>query len=147
MTESLPGPDWDSAVRALSPNRHYLDSFLGDLKRRTHLELIERWGGLPASGPVLKTDLFEEAMGPDAYLPDLGDRVIGMDISPAAVRKAHARFPACGVIAADVRRLPFGDRCFALIVSPSTLDHFPEPRDLDVSVRALARVPLNPADA
>jgi SAM-dependent methyltransferase len=105
--------------------------------------LIERWDGLPATGRVLKTDLFEEALGPDAYLSDLGQggaTVIGMDVSPTAAGKAQARFPACTMIAADARRLPFADGCFALIVSPSTLDHFPEPGDLTVSLRELARI-------
>lgn len=142
MKESLHGSDWDATVLGFDPNRHYLDDFLGDLKRRAHLGLIERWGGLPASGRVLKTDLFEEAMGPDAYLPDLGKEgtAVGMDISPAAASKAHVRFPGCRVIAADARALPFAGGCFALIISPSTLDHFPEPADLHRSLRELARV-------
>ncbi|MBC7790047.1 MAG: class I SAM-dependent methyltransferase [Anaerolineae bacterium] len=143
MKESLQGSDWDTTVLGLDPNRHYLDAFLGDLKRRAHLGLIERWGGLPASGRVLKTDLFEEAMGPDAYLPNLGNAggmVVGMDISPAAAGKAHVRFPGCDAIAADARALPFADGCFALIVSPSTLDHFPEPADLHRSLQEIARV-------
>jgi hypothetical protein len=38
-----------------------------------HLNLIERWGGRPASGWALKTDLFEEAMARDAYIRDLGE--------------------------------------------------------------------------
>jgi SAM-dependent methyltransferase len=143
MSEVRRGPDWNSTVLGLNPKTHYLDAFLGDLKRRVHLELIERWHGLSASGRVLKTDLFEEAMGPDAYLPDLGARgarVIGMDVSPAAAHKARRRFPACSVVAADARRLPFADGSFVLIVSPSTLDHFPSPADLTVSLRELARV-------
>jgi SAM-dependent methyltransferase len=143
MTEPRSGVDWDSAVSRFNPNAHYLDAFLGDLKRRAYLGLIARWDGLPASGRVLKTDLFEEAVGPDAYLPELGQggaTVIGMDVSPAAAGKAHARFAACRMIAADARRMPFADGSFALILSPSTLDHFPEPGDLSVSLRELARV-------
>jgi len=31
------------------------------MKRQAHLALIEQWGGLPAEGRVLKTDLFEKA--------------------------------------------------------------------------------------
>lgn len=135
--------EWDKTLHQLSGKAHYLDAFLGALKRRAHLQLIERWGGLPAAGRVLKTDLFEEAMGPDAFLSDLGkgeETVIGMDISPAVAVKARARFPASCVLAADARGLPFADGCFALIISPSTLDHFPEPRDLNLSLCELARV-------
>jgi SAM-dependent methyltransferase len=43
-----------------------------------------------------------------------------------------------------VRHLPFADASFALIVSPSTLDHFPNPSDLGKSLRELARI-LTPA--
>ena len=141
--KARPDPDWDGAVRELDVSTHYLDAFLGELKRRVHLDLIERWHGLAAAGRILKTDLFEEAMGPDAYLSDLGGKaagVVGMDISPAAAHKAHRRFPACCVVAADARALPFGDASFALVVSPSTLDHFEAPADLTVSLRELARV-------
>ncbi|MGZ5176595.1 MAG: class I SAM-dependent methyltransferase [Burkholderiales bacterium] len=143
IKKSLDGLDWDTSVRGLDPNAHYLDAFLGDLKRRVHIGLIERWGALPKSGLVLKTDLFEEALGPDAYLADLSKEeamVIGLDISPVAAGKARVRFPACSVIAADVRSLPFGSGSFALIVSPSTLDHFPNPADLNCSLRELVRV-------
>jgi SAM-dependent methyltransferase len=143
MKRSLHGSDWDSAALKLDPDAHYIDGFLGDLKRRAHLKLIERWGGLPPSGRVLKTDLFEEAMGADAFLSDLGNgenAAIGMDISPVIAAKAHTRFVASGVLAADVRKLPFAGGCFTLIVSPSTLDHFPQPGDLHSSLRELARV-------
>jgi SAM-dependent methyltransferase len=143
MTGPRDGSQWDSVARALDRKPHYLDTFLGDLKRRAHLDLIERWDGLPAGGRVLKTDLFEEAMGPDAYLPELGKNgatVIGMDISAAAAHKASRRFPGCRITAADTRDLPFADDCFALIVSPSTLDHFREAGDLRVSLKELRRV-------
>lgn len=135
---------WDQVAHDLARERHYLDPFLGQMKRRAHLELIERWGGLPAGAWVLKTDLFEEAMGPDAFLHDLGldgSKAIGMDLSPiiasrAASREEHGSVRA---IAADVRHLPFADDALALIVSPSTLDHFADPSDLGRSLRELDR--------
>jgi SAM-dependent methyltransferase len=134
--------EWDETLDRVS-DAPYLDRFLGALKRRVHLQLIERWGGVPTGCRMLKTDLFEEAMGPDAFLPDLGSRdgtIVGIDISPAVAVKVHARFPALYVLAADVRSLPFASECFTLIVSPSTLDHFREPSDLNRSLRELARV-------
>src|SRR5687768_12199634 len=124
---------------------HYLDDFLGELKRRIHLELIERWGGIPTEGRVLKTDLFEESIGPDAYLPVLaagGADAVGMDISPAIALHARERDTnrTASYVASDSRSLPFRDATFALIVCPSTLDHFPDARDLGRSLRELARV-------
>ena len=61
---------WGGIARKLEVKGHYLDAFLGGLKRQTYLSLIQRWGGVPA-GRVLKTDLFEEAMGPDTFLAEL----------------------------------------------------------------------------
>jgi len=136
---------WDNVACQMGTKPHYLDSFLGEMKRRAHLALIERWGGVPTAGWVLKTDLFEEAMGSDAFLSDLcGDngRVVGIDVSPAIVARARRRDPRgqARYVAADVRHLPFASDAFALIVSPSTLDHFAEAADLGRSLRELARV-------
>jgi SAM-dependent methyltransferase len=110
-----------------------------------HLQLIQRWGGIPAAGRVLKTDLFEEAMGPDALLEDLtrgrGD-VVGMDVSTSIACRARERDGNGRLqhLTADVRQLPFADATFALIVSPSTLDHFAQPQDLGRSLLELARI-------
>jgi SAM-dependent methyltransferase len=65
-----------------------------------------------------------------------------MDVSPAVVLRAeqHDAGRRARYVAADVRRLPFADGSLSLIVSPSTLDHFPDPSDLGRSLRGLARV-------
>jgi SAM-dependent methyltransferase len=136
---------WERVIRAIGAEGHYLDAFLGELKRQAHLELIERWGGVPRIGRILKTDLFEEAMGPDAYLVALsrnGALAIGMDISPVTARRAQVQDLAfqARYLVADTRCLPFGNGSFDLVVSPSTLDHFPDPDDLGRSLRELARV-------
>jgi SAM-dependent methyltransferase len=136
---------WDDVVQRLADRPHYLDVFLGQLKRQAYLGLIQRWGGAPATGRILKTDLFEEAIGPDAFLADLchgGAVVIGMDVSTAISSQAQGRDAdrQAHYVAADVRRLPFASDAFALIVSPSTLDHFPDSCELGRSLRELARV-------
>lgn len=84
-------------------------------------------------------------MGPDAFLTALssyGGPTIGMDISRAVAHRAQARDigPQARYVVADTCCLPFGNDSFALVVSPSTLDHFPDPHDLDTSLRELARV-------
>jgi SAM-dependent methyltransferase/GNAT superfamily N-acetyltransferase len=135
---------WEQIAQQIETAGHYLDPFLGKLKRDEHLALVQRWCGIPVSGRVLKTDLFEEALGPDALLPDLvgSDGMTGVDIAPAIVRRAQRRehTRAIDYLAADVRHLPFADNTFALILSPSTLDHFVDPHDLRLSLRELARV-------
>jgi len=136
---------WSHALDQLAARGHYMDAFLGGLKRDAYLQLIDRWGGLPAAGLTLKTDMFEEAAGPDAFATDLlarGTRVVGMDVSIAAIRQAAASCAPRGLrcLAADTRRLPFASGTFSLIVSPSTLDHFQDPTDLGVALRELVRV-------
>jgi SAM-dependent methyltransferase/ribosomal protein S18 acetylase RimI-like enzyme len=136
---------WDSSIQTIDRQGYYLDDFLADLKRDAYLTLIDRWGGVPSNGRVLKTDLFEEAMGPDAFLLELAaprGLVIGMDVSMEATaraqqrdRKRHAQY-----LRADARYLPFADGSLALIVSPSTLDHFAKSSDLGESLRELWRV-------
>lgn len=136
---------WNHVTGNLEAQRHYLDPFLAELKRRENLRLVRDWGGLRPDGRLLKTDVFEEAMGADAFLGDLQDEVgllTGMDVSTAVVRRAAGRFSGDRLrfLAADVRRLPFADARFSTVVSTSTLDHFPEPADLGVSLRELFRV-------
>jgi len=136
---------WDGVIGRLDAKAHYLDPFLGELKRQAHLALIERWGGIPAGGPLLKTDLFEEALGPDAFLGDMSSRgamTIGMDISALISHHARQRDTnrQARYLVADVCHLPFASGAFALVVSPSTLDHFTDASDLRRSLRELARV-------
>lgn len=136
---------WDGVLQTAVHSSQYRDTFLGVLKRQVHLDLIRRWGGAPQRGRVLKTDLFEEAVGLDAFLTDLqtGENVVcGIDISVAITQRAQQRDDkqTAQYLASDVRSLPFADHSFACIVSPSTLDHFSDPRDLGVSLRELARV-------
>jgi O-antigen/teichoic acid export membrane protein/SAM-dependent methyltransferase len=136
-------PAWDRVPAALDRRGHYLDRFLGRLKRREVLALVARWqaGG---AGWVLKTDLFEEAMGPDALLAALGGgarRPLGMDVSPAIVARARRR-DAAGAgryVVADARRLPFAAGALHMVVSPSSLDHFADPHDLQRSLVELRR--------
>lgn len=95
---------------------------------------------------VLKTDVFEEAMGNgDSFLQELVNGVpvgVGMDVSPVLARCARENLRCAGahLLSADSRTLPFASGSFGLIVSPSTLDHFEDPRDLGTSLRELARV-------
>ncbi len=133
---------WDGVQAHLEEHGHYLDAFRGEMKRQAHLALVARWGNVAREGRALKTDLFEEAFGPDAFLLDLNQRtIVGVDISPNVTQRACARDPqrCAQYVVADVRQLPFASESFALIVSPSTLDHFADPQDLARSLRELAR--------
>ncbi|MCW3987798.1 MAG: class I SAM-dependent methyltransferase, partial [Candidatus Bathyarchaeota archaeon] len=68
-------------------------------------------------------------------------KVYGIDISPQLVRmtsqKASQRGVHLSLSVSDVRRLAFRNDRFDLIISTSTLDHFPE---IDVALKELYRV-------
>ncbi len=105
-------------------------------------EWLLRW--LPAA-PVprlLKTDLFNEAIGPGLYslLAPSARQVFGNDISVETTRAAQAHHPELRTLAADVRHLPYRDRTFDVVVSNSTLDHFEDDADIDVGLRESHRV-------
>ncbi len=138
------GEAWESAARRMASSGYRLDPALAEIKRAAHLRLFDRWVSVPAEGLCLKTDAFEEAFGGDALLDDLARRARGavaFDISVETARRARARLGGgARILTADVRRLPFADASFALVVSTSTLDHFADARDIGVSLRELARV-------
>lgn len=142
-----PGDDdhWGLALARLDKLGHYLDPFLGELKRRSHLSLLERWLGDRPPENLLKTDLFEEAGGADTLLPALaatGAQVVGMDKAFAVVARAkrNDRAGQGWYVAADTRCLPFRSTSLAAVLSPSTLDHFEDPADLGRSLLELCRV-------
>ena len=137
---SAQGLDWNE-VPARMEARPYLDSFLAGLKKDAYLTLIRRWAAGLESQRVLKTDLFEEAFGEDAFLEELAQeygRAFGLDTSIAITALAHRRLgPRICCVVADIRRSPFVQESFDLIVSPSTLDHFEQPSDLAVAIREI----------
>jgi SAM-dependent methyltransferase len=105
--------------------------------------LVMEWLGQgQRAGRLLKSDLFDEAVGKGLYpwLATLAASVEGVDVSEGVVEAARRRYPALDAQQADVRRLPFPDGAFDAIVSCSTLDHFESLADLERALAELARV-------
>jgi SAM-dependent methyltransferase len=133
---------WDSIAEKM--NSLYVKNPFFQHKRNEVLRLINKWGKNNRDLTILKTDLYEEALEPDHLLFNLAKKngkVWGLDISPRLVRMARQRARQEGVhlslCVSDVRRLAFKDNKFDLIISTSTLDHFPE---IDVALKELYRV-------
>ena len=133
---------WDSIAEKMK-SRYVKNPFFQH-KRDEVLRLINRWGRDNQDATILKTDLYEEALEPDHLLFNLAKKngkVWGIDISPRlakmAKQKAHQRRAHLNLCVSDVRRLAFKDNEFNLIISTSTLDHFPE---MDVALKELYRV-------
>jgi GT2 family glycosyltransferase/SAM-dependent methyltransferase len=104
---------------------------------RAHSDAVNRawlaaWWPQRSIKRVLKTDMFDEAVGEGVFglLKSRARFAVGMDI-------ALATRPGVG---ADVRQLPFADGVFDVIVSNSTLDHFETEAELVASLRELRRV-------
>ena len=111
---------------------HYWNSFLlhlddGNPVWRAHSdmvnrELCSRWIGGKTYDRVLKTDLFDEAVGPGLHpmLSSVAKCVAALDISWHVAKRARDSGGAL-CAAADVRQLPFKAESFDLIVCNSTL--------------------------
>ena len=134
------------------PSTQYWDSFLlhlddGNPVWRAHSdtvnrELCSRWIGGKTYDRALKTDLFDEAMGPGLYpmLSSVAKSVAALDISWQVAKRARDSDGALLCAAADVRQLPFKSESFDLVVCNSTLDHFEDFQDVEKSLRELRRV-------
>jgi SAM-dependent methyltransferase len=134
---------WDSLASKPRPS-WYLDPEVALQKKRTHQHLIRRWVGREPSGRVLKTDLFEDAFGLDAVLPDLFEpgtaTLLGTDIAfdtvKAALANRAARQPVEGFVC-DLRSLPVAPGSLDVVISLSTLDHFSTKAEFDSSLGQL----------
>jgi len=104
--------------------------------------LVSRWLLSHHTENVLKTDLFDEVLADGLYhcLKSRARDVVGIDISPLAVKTAYARHRGLMGSVADARCLPFSDESFDLIVSISTLDHFEEPGHIIIGLNEFHRV-------
>jgi SAM-dependent methyltransferase len=103
--------------------------------------LIERW--LPVKlGRVLKTDLWDEAVGEGLYplLAGRSQEVLGIDVSQAVVAAALERHPGLRGQVGDVRSLDLENASFDAVVSNSTLDHFGERAEIERALVELRRV-------
>ena len=90
-----------------------------------HAGLLRRWLPPQRVGLLLKTDVFDEAIGQGLYpvLAQAADGVVGLDISTGMLRGARSRHVGLTAVGGDVCNLPFDDGVFDIIVSNSTLDH------------------------
>jgi SAM-dependent methyltransferase len=113
-----------------------------------HRDLLERWlpeqtGVEPDRPRVLKTDLYEEAVGigQTDWLSERCVLLAGVDLaSDVAAAASRARSGRLCAAVADTRELPFPDRSFDVVVSLSTLDHFATPEAIPEALAELARV-------
>ncbi len=138
---------WDKVARGWS-GKSYANELLAEHKRKVYIRLVSRWADMTKSQRVLKTDLFAEAFGPEQFLFDLAplkDNIVAIDVSREIVAGAKRQAVPHGVdtgkfLCGDVKHLPFRSQYFDLIISDSTLDHFPHETDIITALKELGRV-------
>lgn len=112
--------------------------------QKIYKRLITDWLPEINSGLNLKTDLFEEAISSHHLLSELGSESIGIDCSLEMVIAARERLRSegnsCLFVIGDLRRLPLKLGIIKSILSGSSLDHFQDKKDIEVSLAELARV-------
>jgi SAM-dependent methyltransferase len=130
---------WDSAFAGWREGRSA--AFLRAYSDAANALLLADWLTEPA-GRVLKTDLFDEAVGTGLVgaLRARAGEVIAIDISPAVVAAARRRNPGLDARCADTRELPFADASFDVVFSNSTLDHFDSFDEVRTALAELHRV-------
>ncbi len=110
--------------------------------------MIARWVDVTGSQRILKTDLFAEAFDVEQFLFDIAQansNVIAFDVSNEIVARARSNAERHGVdggkyLCCDVRHIPLQDNSVDLIISDSTLDHFPTEAEIITALRELCRV-------
>jgi SAM-dependent methyltransferase len=130
---------WNEVARALKGQR-------GQALWRAHSDavnnrLVARWPPATQCECLLKTDLFDEALGNGLYslMVSRAQRVVGMDVSIRALQTALSRHYSLQAVCSDARRLPFADGSFDVIISISTLDHFVTKDEILVSLQEFRR--------
>jgi SAM-dependent methyltransferase len=118
------------------------DSLWRDYCDAVHSRWLDRWLPQSRSTAILKTDLFDEAIGGGLHriLEARARVVVGVDLSWSVAQAAHASNPGIAAVCADVRRLPFADNAFDVVVSNSTLDHFHTPDEFRASLHEIHRI-------
>jgi len=138
---------WNQVAKGCSL-KGYSNELLAEHYRKTYLALVARWADVTKKGRILKTDLFEVAFATDPFLFHLGQvnsNVIGVDISNEVVHQAkrqakHRGVDASKYLCSDVRHLPLQDNSIDLVISDSSLDHFPSETDIVIALKELGRV-------
>jgi len=147
---SMPGKEaehWGEIARGWQ-DKGYANQLLGEQKRKTYIDLITRWTEITPGQKILKTDLFAEAFGVEQFFFDIippKSDVIGIDVAFEIVAQAKSQaqgrgLEAGGYLCGDVKKLPLRDGSIDLIISDSTLDHFPTEAEIITALGELGRV-------
>lgn len=140
MKPTYPGSDWEKGRTCWEESGSTLWRAHSD---SIHAPFLERCLPAEGVGTLLKTDLFDEAVGSGELARALQARcrcLVGIDLALGTLLGAARTAPGTRALQADVRRLPFPDGAFDAVVSTSTLDHFATPGELVTGLEECVRV-------
>lgn len=123
-------------------NKHHYRGNMHEYKKFSYIKGLSELIDERKVKNVLITDLFDEAYDCNGLFhryQNMGKKTIGIDVSDIIIKRIKRRYSKADVKCCDVRKLPFKDNHFDLIVSPSTLDHFPKKYLFD-SLKEMKRV-------
>lgn len=103
--------------------------------------LCKRWLPSACGDTLVKTDVFEEAIGqgPLDNLRAQFQQTLYLDLSHEMLVRARRRNPAMLALATDARSLALANESLDCVISFSTLDHFVDASDILKSLDELAR--------
>ncbi len=131
---------WDDVGRRWLAERP--DSLWRQCSDAIHARWLDRVAADVEGGRILKTDLFDEAIGGGLaeWFERHGNRLLGCDLARSTAAGAAARHASIAAVAADVRLLPFPSGVFDGVLSDSTLDHFERESDIQAALCEIRRV-------
>lgn len=137
---------WDSLVA--KPHVMGSEDFWRAHLKEIYQRMKERWRGNARPKLVLKTDLYDEAISTHNLIPLFGsqcEQIIGTDVSFRTSRAAKRRMADeyggwRSIAVSDARNHAFKANAFDEVLSFSTLDHFPDRKDITESLRELRRI-------
>jgi SAM-dependent methyltransferase len=138
------GAQWNEVGARETPS-WYLDPLVAAQKRELHQALIRQWLAGRQLRRIWKTDLFEEANGPDSILFDLlppSVEALGTDVAMTTVERARGNSsnPRTLFCVCDARAAAIRSESLDAVISTSTLDHFETRQELEAALAELARV-------
>ncbi|MBN1368464.1 MAG: methyltransferase domain-containing protein [Dehalococcoidales bacterium] len=140
---------WNGVAENTPKGQDY-DDILAEHYRLSHLKLLSHWIDFSKPQNILKTDLFAEAMCPTRSFAweilKTPSNFTGMDISSDICR--IARETAAKIVpdkspsfaSCDLRKLPFADSSFDVIISDSSLDHYNNKAEIEIGINELVRI-------
>lgn len=122
--------NWSEDLESLhedSSREHFIDVW-------TRRAMLDRLGPLPAGPSIVDVGCSSGYMLEDLRAVHPDATLIGVDLIPSGLRKAHALVPQARLLQADVCELPLHDCSLDAVLSANLLEHVPD------DLRALAEL-------